>query len=155
MNIVIIPADKLVGVDGVFRHDMEFDIDSNIHAIHWDSEALTGTVEFTDKPAERIDSIAPWQHIVDQQLTEIQTEKDEAIALGLAETAERSAVQEALLAAKAAIDAVPLSQVAKRRAEYPSLIRQMEALYADRTGDPSKLADFDNDMAVVNSKYPL
>ena len=152
-KITIVPEDGMVLVDGVFRGDMNLSVDPNIHAIHWDG--TKGVIEYKDKPEEDIDDITPYMPLVAQQAAEIQTETDEAATIAAEREAELEAIIAAAFEANEAVRGIPLSATVKRRAEYPSLIRHLEALYADRQGDPSKLATFDTEMAVVDTKYPL
>lgn len=45
MKVTVIYDDRMVGVDGVFYRVNMDDIDSNLHAIQWDSVARIGRVE--------------------------------------------------------------------------------------------------------------
>lgn len=46
MKITIIPADGVVGIDGVFRQVDLSGIDETVHAVQYDTGTTTGHVEF-------------------------------------------------------------------------------------------------------------
>lgn len=46
-RMTIIPADKIVWIDGVERRELEFSIEPHIHAVQWNGEY--GEIEFASR----------------------------------------------------------------------------------------------------------
>lgn len=145
MKIVIIPDDKLVGVDGEFTENVDFTIDADIHALHWDGTA--GVIEYKSKTFEVFDDIAPYMHIVDAKYALDKVHADTTVAESEAMVAEEVAQRASAETAMTPID--------KRRAEYPSIETQLEALYDARQGDSTTLLQLDALIQAARNKYPL
>lgn len=134
-RITIMASDKCIGVDGIFV-EFDFDIDPTIHAVQWDGNR--GEIEYKSKiePNKKISSFEEFEHLL--------VARDNAIA-----TQEQREIDE-----QAAVEAARTPQD-KRRAEYPPIHEQLEALYDARQGDNTKLENIDARIQGIKSKYPL
>lgn len=78
MRLTIIPSDKVVIIDGIALHNLDFTIANDIHAIQWYEDH--GEVEYTDgSPNEAIDDISLYQSVIDVYNTEKARFEAEAI----------------------------------------------------------------------------
>ena len=82
MRLIIIPADKLISIDGQTISQIQQDfswIPSNIHAVQW--YETWGEIEYTDgSPNEKIEELGIYEQAVDTFNNEKQRLEDEKIA---------------------------------------------------------------------------
>jgi len=142
MQIIIVPQDKLVNVDGkglIF----DFQIDPEIHAIQWTGKS--GFIEYNDgRKNKRIGSIDQFMPIVDQHAENLAIENEKIRSEN--EERERSAADYA---------AFQETHTYKRKKEYPSVRDQFDMLFhgMDR-GDIGKVPEFYDAIKAVKDKYP-
>ncbi len=133
--IAIIADDNLVGIDGEFE-EVTFTGNPNIHAIHWDTVALTGEVEFKNRPNQAITNFNPYQHFLgdhgNSRAARLQKDIDDTADGFAAATPQQ-----------------------RRDVEYPSIENQLSAMHYARGGDPAPLAAIDAEMDIVDARYPL
>lgn len=135
MKVTIIPADRVVGIDGDWEQ-FDYSIAENIHAVQWDSDAEAGHVEYNDgTPNEKIDDFSAFADLIPAHA---QAKLNNAAA--------REAARQQ------AIEAMDYRQ--RRRMEYPSVEDQLEALHDARNGDSSKLAAIDAQIVSIKARYP-
>lgn len=133
-NITIHKKDASVTVDGyaTFKQDVSA-FANNIWAISFDTSANTGTIEYTDKDNETINSLT----------SDMQSLIDGNNSAKATEDAELKAEQDAQTALEATYGY-------KREEAYPSVGDQLDALYHAGTFDATMTAT----IKAVKDKYP-
>jgi hypothetical protein len=88
-TVTIIPSQNCVLIDGEPGAVNCSTVDPTIHAIQWSETKARGFIEFVDEditdsfkePNQNIDSIAPWQPLIDQAVAAIADAKAKQAAM--------------------------------------------------------------------------
>lgn len=134
-KIAIIPSGNRVNIDGE-SETVIYTGDKNIHAIHWDDVALSGSIEYTNKADEVINSFTTYQHFITEYFIS-KAAREQKIIDDVAAEEEALTIQE------------------KKNREYPLSTDYLYALHQARQGDNTAIDAIDEAYIAVDAKYQL